>query len=99
MSDTEPPSIDGQAEHHGSIGRLRQLLRIFRRAPETREAIDELIAAPSDQDEESPITAQERVLIGNVLKVHDRNVADIMVPRVDVIAFDIERPFSELVKL
>ena len=99
MSEAEPPSIDGHPEHHGSVGRLRQLLRIFRRAPETREAIDELIAAPSIEDEESPITPQERVLIGNVLKVHDRTAADIMVPRVDIIAFDMERPFGDLVKL
>jgi len=99
MSETEPPSTDGQPEHLGSINRLRQLLRLFRRAPETREAIDELITAPSDEDEESPITPQERVLIGNVLKVHDRTAADIMVPRVDIVAFDIEQPFSELIKL
>jgi magnesium and cobalt transporter len=99
MSQAEPPSTDGHSEHHGSFGRLRQLLRIFRRAPETREAIDELIAAPSVEDEESPITAQERVLIGNVLKVHDRTAADIMVPRVDIVAFDMELPFGDLVKL
>jgi len=99
MSDTEPPSTDGQPEHLGSIGRLRQMLRVIWRTRETREAIDAMIAAPSDHDEESPITAQERVLIGNVLKVHDRTAADIMVPRVDVVAFDIEQPFSELIKL
>ena len=39
------------------------------------------------------------MLIGNILKVHDRNAADVMVPRVDIVAFDIERPFAELVKL
>jgi magnesium and cobalt transporter len=99
MSETEPPSSDGQSEALGSIGRLRQMLRQFWRTPETREAIDAMIAAPSDEDEESPITPQERVLIGNVLKVHDRTAADIMVPRVDIIAFDIDRPFGDLVKL
>jgi CBS domain containing-hemolysin-like protein len=75
------------------------MLRLIWRTRDPREAIDAMIAAPSDQDEESPITPQERVLIGNVLKVHDRNAADVMVPRVDVIAFDIERPFSDLIKL
>ena len=99
MSETEPPSTDGQTEHHSPKGRLRQLLRQIWRTRETREAIDAMIAAPSTEDEESPITAQERVLIGNVLKVHDRTAFDVMVPRVDVIAFDIEEPFSELVKL
>ncbi len=99
MSEAEPPSTDGHHEHHGSAGRLRHWLRLLWRTRDTREAIDEMIAAPSVPHEESPITAQERVLIGNVLKVHDRNAADIMVPRGDVVAFDIERPFSDLVKL
>src|SRR3984957_992673 len=99
MSDTEPPSSDGHPEHLGSIGRLRHRFRQIWRTRDPREAIDAMIAAPSDQDEESPITPQERVLIGNVLRVHDRSAADVMVPRVDIIAFDIERPFPELVKL
>src|SRR5579864_24999 len=99
MTDIEPPSSDGQQEHHGSIARLRGLFRLLWRSRDPREAIDAMIAAPSDEDDESPITPQERVLIGNVLKVHDRSAADVMVPRVDVIAFDIERPFDELVKL
>jgi magnesium and cobalt transporter len=99
MSDTEPPSTDGQSEHHGPKGRLRHLLRQIWRTRETRDAIDAMIAAPSAEDEEAPITQQERMLIGNVLKVHDRTMVDVMVPRVDIIAFDIEQPFSELVKL
>src|SRR5580704_896937 len=99
MSETEPPSSDGQHEHHGSTGRLRGLMRLLWRTRDPREALDAMIAAPSAADDESPITAQERVLIGNVLKVHDRSAADVMVPRVDIIGFDIERTFSELVKL
>jgi CBS domain containing-hemolysin-like protein len=99
MSETEPPSSDGPSEHLGSIGRLRQLVRMIWRTRDPREAIDAMIAAPSDEDEQSPITPQERVLIGNVLRVHDRTAADVMVPRVDIVAFDIERPFSELIKL
>ncbi|MBV8778633.1 MAG: HlyC/CorC family transporter [Alphaproteobacteria bacterium] len=98
MSDNEPPSTsDGQNEHLG--GRFRNLLRMIWRTRDPRKTIDAMIAAPSDEDDESPITAQERVLIGNVLKVHDRTAADVMVPRVDVIAFDVERTFGELVKL
>jgi CBS domain containing-hemolysin-like protein len=100
MSETEPPSSDGQSEHLGSIGRLRHMFRqMIWRTRDPRGAIDAMIAAPSDEDEESPITPQERVLIGNVLKVHDRNAADVMVPRVDIIAFDIDQPFAELIKL
>src|SRR5205085_4503878 len=46
----------------------------------------------------TPITSQERVLIGNVLKGHGRNAADIMVPRVDIVALDVNQPFAEVVK-
>jgi magnesium and cobalt transporter len=99
MSETEPPSSDGASDHSAPGGRLRHLLRSIWRTRDPREAIDAMIAAPSDEDDESPITPQERVLIGNVLKVHDRSAADVMVPRVDIIAFDIERPFGDLVKL
>ncbi len=98
MSETEPPSSDGQSEHR-SLARLRNLLRHVWRTRDPREAIDAMIAEQPGDDEESPITPQERVLIGNVLKVHDRTAADVMVPRVDVVAFDIDRPFPELVKL
>jgi CBS domain containing-hemolysin-like protein len=38
------------------------------------------------------------VLIGNILKVHDRTAADAMVPRVDIVALDVETSFREVVK-
>src|SRR5205814_999087 len=44
------------------------------------------------------LAPQERVLIGNILKVHDRTAADVMVPRVDIVALDVETSFPEVVK-
>jgi magnesium and cobalt transporter len=105
MSDSEPPSIDGKPRHNnttnggGSLARLRMLLRLLRRrgprGPE--EATDTLIAA-AELDSATPITPQERILIGNILGVHQRNAADVMVPRVDIVAVDVEQPFAEIVK-
>jgi magnesium and cobalt transporter len=106
MSDPEPPPSDGQPEHTksknggGSLSRLRTLLRLLRRprGPRgSRETMDALIAAAA-LDGVTPITPQERFLIGNILKVHDRNAADVMVPRVDIVALDVEQPFAEVVK-
>jgi CBS domain containing-hemolysin-like protein len=106
MSDTEPPGSDGQPEHTepknggGSLARLRALLRLLRRprGPRgSRENTDALLAA-AELEGVTPITPQERFLIGNILKVHDRNAADVMVPRVDIVALDVEQPFAELVK-
>src|SRR5829696_878194 len=106
MSDSEPPERDGQPQPNqpknggGSLTRLRNLLRLLRRPRGPRgaqETMDALIAAAA-LDGETPITPQERFLIGNILKVHERNAADVMVPRVDIVALDIDQPFGEVVK-
>src|SRR3954463_1674919 len=105
MSDSDPPDGDEQQQHHqtrnggGSLARLRNLLRLLRR-PTVRgpEAAMEALIAAADLDGEIRITPQERFLIGNILKVHDRTAADVMVPRVDIVALDVDQPFSEVVK-
>ena len=103
MSDPEPPPSDGQPEHpkspeqRGSLSRLRTLLRLLRRPRGQSETIDALVATAADELG-TPITPQERVLIGNVLKGHGRNAADVMVPRVDIVALDIDQPFNDVVK-
>src|SRR5713226_6772129 len=106
MSDPEPPASDGQPEDSqstnggGSLSRLRTLLRLLRRprGPRgSRETMDALIAVAA-LESATPITAQERFLIGNILKVHDRNAADVMVPRVDIVALDVDQPFADVVK-
>ena len=58
----------------------------------------EALIAAADLDGDIRITPQERFLIGNILKVHERNAGDVMVPRVDIVALDIDQPFSEVVK-
>src|SRR3954469_16154631 len=106
MSDSDPPDSDGPSQHYhqpknggGSLARLRNLLRLLRR-PASRgpEAAMEALIAAANLDGETPITPQERFLIGNILKVHERNAGDVMVPRVDIVALDAEQPFSEVVK-
>ncbi|TMJ56655.1 MAG: HlyC/CorC family transporter [Alphaproteobacteria bacterium] len=100
MSDPQSPEIVGQPEHERSFAPLRNLLRLIRRprnGESLRETIDEMIEEPP-ADGPHPLSAQERVLIGNILKVHDRTAADAMVPRVDIVALDVETSFPEVVK-
>jgi magnesium and cobalt transporter len=100
MSHTEPSASDGQPEppeQPGSLSRLRALLRLLRRPRGQRETIDALVATAATELG-TPITPQERVLIGNVLKGHGRNASDVMVPRVDIVALDVDQPFAEVVK-
>ncbi len=100
MSDPEPSSGGGQPEPDRSFARLRNFLRLIRRprnGESLREAIDEMIEEPP-ADGPDPLSAHERVLIGNILKVHDQTAADAMVPRVDIVALDVETPFAAVVK-
>src|SRR6516225_1431856 len=100
MSDPEPPEGGGQAEPDRSFARLRNFLRLIRRLRDgesVRETIDEMIEEPSTEGPH-PLSAHERVLIGNILKVHNRTAADVMVPRIDIVALNVETPFTEVVK-
>ena len=100
MSDREPLEVGGQAEPDRSFARLRNFFRLIRRPREgesLRETIDEMIEEPSTEDPH-PLSTHERVLIGNILKVHGRTAADVMVPRIDIVALDVETLFPEVVK-
>ena len=86
-------------EHEGPLHGLRNWLRqlVGQRNGETslREELEELI---EEHQEEEPIDAHERKLLTNILKLHEINAADIMVPRVDIVALEIDTPFAEAVK-
>ena len=100
MNDPEPPGTNGHFEHEGSFARLRNFLRLIRRTrngENLRETIDEMIEEPAADDRGS-LSGHERLLIGNVLKIHDQTAADVMVPRVDIVALDVETPFPDVVK-
>jgi hemolysin (HlyC) family protein len=91
-----------QREHDWSFARLRHFLRLIRRprnGETLRETIDEMIEEePTAESPRDGLSAHERVLIGNILKVHDRTAADVMVPRIDIVALDVETSFEEVVK-
>jgi hemolysin (HlyC) family protein len=100
MTASEPPESSGQPDRGRAFTPLRSLMRLIRRqrnGESLRETIDEMIEEPPAEGPDS-LGAHERVLIGNILKGHDRAAADVMVPRVDIVALDLETPFPEVVK-
>ena len=81
-------------------GLLRAILRKLRRREKNeavREAIEELIEETPESD--TPISEDQRVLLANNLKLRDKNVADVMVPRVDISAIAADTPLDEVVRL
>jgi CBS domain containing-hemolysin-like protein len=99
ISDSRTPRDDGAEDHH-SLGHLfKGWLRTVmggRGDSSLRATIEELID-DSDSAEES-VGAGERALLTNILKLRGRTVADVMVPRADIVALDIDTPFPTLIQ-
>ena len=95
MAETDPP----EEQDEGPLSGLRQWLRQLRGEPEQAQGLRAaLVEMLGEQDEEQPIDPHERTLIVNILKLHSLIASDIMVPRVDIMALDIETPFAEAAK-
>ena len=82
----------------GPFSGLRNWLKQLRgeRAGEQdlRTSLEELI----EEHEEEPIDAQERAILANIVKLHEQTAADVMVPRVDIVALEVDTPFEQVVK-
>lgn len=61
-----------------------------------RDTIEELIE--ERRETEGSIAADERVLLGNILKLRDTTVVDAMVPRADIVAVDATVALSDLIE-
>ncbi len=62
-----------------------------------REVLEELIDEKAETG--TPMETQERMLLANVLSLRERTVADVMVPRADIIAIDVSASLEELIAL
>ncbi len=92
------PQKNGEArEGQGPAGWLRGLLKGKSEAS-LREAIEEYIEEMGEHGggEES---AHEHALITNVLKLRDMTVIDVMIPRADIIAIDVNTTPEDLLTL
>jgi magnesium and cobalt transporter len=99
-SPTPTPLAATAPEVPSSGGLLRAILRRLRRREKNeavREAIEELIEEAPESD--TPISDDQRVLLANILKLRDKTVADVMVPRVDIVGIAADTPLDEVVRL
>ena len=60
---------------------------------------DDIEDALEDAETDADFTPQERAILKNVLALHDVRVADVMVPRADIIALPSTTPLSEVLAL
>jgi CBS domain containing-hemolysin-like protein len=99
QSGSRRPREDGAEEQSSLPHQFRGWLRMImggRSDATLRHTIEELIE--ERRESEGSIAADERLLLGNILKLHDRTVADVMVPRADIVAVNADIPLPALVE-
>ena len=100
MTDAPAGRTPEREADDGPFRALRNWLKQLRgeRAvePNLRTSLEELIEEHEDGAE--PIDAQERAILANIVKLHEQNAADVMVPRVDIVALEVDTPFDQVIK-
>ena len=94
------PRTSGADEPAGIFRAWRGLTgRLWGRNGENsvRETIEELIEDQGSSAVE--FDRQERTLLANILKLRDQTVADVMVPRADIVAIDADSALDDLIKV
>ena len=89
-----PPPTGPSGEAHASlIERVRALFGLA--PPSVRDDIEDAL----EESAGAEFTPQERAILKNVLALHDVRVADVMVPRADIVALALDTPLSEVLDL
>lgn len=79
-------------------GWFRRIFGTRSNGNDLRDTIEELIEE-TEGSGDLPASADEITLLRNILNLHGLTVYDIMVPRADIVAVDIETSIAELVEL
>jgi magnesium and cobalt transporter len=79
------------------IGLVRRVLRGRADAARLRESLEEVIEESDAVDR--PLAREERSMMLNILNFGELKVADIMVPRADIIAVEANTPLPDLVRI
>lgn len=92
---------DRHDDHTSGKSLMSWIKSTLRGKPDTtlRETIEEYIEENILDDENGvhdTVSEQEKILISNILKLRDTTVIDVMVPRANIIALDVETTSEEL---
>ena len=83
--------------------RLCNLFRAKNGDSSLRDSLEEIIEEIEEQEDESeaatPIGIHERVMLANILKFRHLTAYDVMVPRADIIAADVENEIEDILDL
>ena len=78
---------------------LRAIRSLFGWKAGSARADIQVVLDATAPDDETSFTAVERTMLRNILALHDRRIADVMVPRADIIAVRRDISLAELMSL
>jgi CBS domain containing-hemolysin-like protein len=90
----DSPVPSARADRPGLFDRLRALLGI--NGASVREDIEDAL---EDSSTGAEFTPQERVILKNVLSLHELRVEDVMIPRADIIAVELKTNLHGVLEL
>ncbi|MBK1661070.1 HlyC/CorC family transporter [Paracraurococcus ruber] len=98
-------NTEAREQRQGILWRLQGLLR-KREAESVRDRMEELIEEREEtrregetRDPRDEFDAQERAMLGNVLKLRDKTAYDVMVPRADIMAMPEDFTLEQAIRL
>ncbi|WP_367279104.1 hemolysin family protein [uncultured Roseibium sp.] len=95
--DGEDPQQTRPQRSAAFLENLKRVLRLGRQSSSLRENLeDELAREGSDNASFSP---EERMLLGNILRLRELRVDDVMIPRADIEAVDVGTSLSRVMEL
>ena len=94
--DAEAPAKKKRSASN-ALTRLLKSLRRDRKSDELRDTLEEIIESSDFKGEE--LAPDERRLLRNILRLHSITAADVMVPRADITAVEIETPLARIIEL
>ena len=98
MAETKAKDIGEPRRGLSELGaRLAEALRGLRGAGSMRERLEEVIEEAAGQTQD--LSSQERVMLANLLKFGGLKVGDVMVPRADIVAVELQTELPELVRI
>ena len=93
MSSSDTPTPSG-ADKPGLFDRLRALFGL--QGASVREDIEDALEESATSDDFTP---QERLILKNVLSLHELRVADVMVPRADIVSVRADATLGEVLSV
>jgi magnesium and cobalt transporter len=96
LDDDEEAPAKKRRGASNAFGRLLRSLRRDRKSDELRDTLEEIIESSDFKGEE--LAPDERRLLRNILRLHSITAADVMVPRADITAVELETPLPRIIE-